>query len=323
MNSLKFYDRYYENNYEKLITYYPCFYKDVFEMNEILKVHGKISDDLENNIEQVFLNCFIDTMDEETISKLEAFLGIISDKSKTLIEKRRFIKALLLGTAHIGQKEIKEIISIFTDGQIEVQLNEGAIQITVTRDFGDSFNLYDCNYILGGKIPAHLALDMVDRILPVPVFNDNRFIFKNFTMTSSAGNQYAFTYTGIDYRTIFRNYGTQLQGARLTGKHKLDGSWDLGTKKVRIFGRIVPQKLSITGLSIQNLFSSSAHLQFMVSAKQEENFRQGSIAVKGIGAKYYFDISGTITEDSRWTLNGDFILNGSKSLKQIYSKEDL
>ena len=57
---MKFYEKYYASNYEELITYYPRFYRDVFEMVEILKAYGRIADNLENNIEQIFFNSFID-----------------------------------------------------------------------------------------------------------------------------------------------------------------------------------------------------------------------------------------------------------------------
>ena len=66
---MKFYDKYYTSNYEELITYYPRFYRDVFEMVEILKAHGRIADGMEDNIEQAYLNGFIDYADEATIAK--------------------------------------------------------------------------------------------------------------------------------------------------------------------------------------------------------------------------------------------------------------
>ena len=40
---MKFYEKYYASNYEELITYYPRFYRDVFEMVEILKANGRIT----------------------------------------------------------------------------------------------------------------------------------------------------------------------------------------------------------------------------------------------------------------------------------------
>ena len=47
---MKFYEKYYPSNYEELITYYPRYYGDVFEMVEILKAYGRIIDGIEENI---------------------------------------------------------------------------------------------------------------------------------------------------------------------------------------------------------------------------------------------------------------------------------
>ena len=44
-------------------------------MVEILKAYGRIADDLENNIEQIFFNSFIDYADERIIEKFEVFFG--------------------------------------------------------------------------------------------------------------------------------------------------------------------------------------------------------------------------------------------------------
>jgi hypothetical protein len=41
------FDRYWLNNYARLITYYPVWYRDVFEMVEILKTEGRLLDDLD------------------------------------------------------------------------------------------------------------------------------------------------------------------------------------------------------------------------------------------------------------------------------------
>ena len=37
---MKLFESYYKNNYEELITYYPVFYREVYEMVEILKAQG-------------------------------------------------------------------------------------------------------------------------------------------------------------------------------------------------------------------------------------------------------------------------------------------
>lgn len=397
---MKLYENAYPSTYEEIKTWYPVWYRDVLEMDALWRVWGGQLDEIQAGISQAIDNNFIDYADAATLTKLETFFGIMYDSPRSLVDRRNLLKALLLGANHIGQKEIKEIISVFTDGQIDVQLIGGMIRITVTRDFGDNFNLYDCHYILDNKMPAHLALDMVDRLLPVSVFTNNQFIFKDLklglavqnrslfhegiqldgektldgtwlldsirpgiqlpafridiilpknagayapqalafseyklqnvlalsaglTMALRAKNQFSVSCIGADFKTAFRNYGVQLQGVGLYGKHKLDGSWNLDARKGEIFSGIVPQRLDMTGFSVQNVFEASARLQFAASATQKENLRQGTTAIKGLKARQSFSVSGSVLMDGRWTLNGDFILNGSKSLSQIFKEEAL
>lgn len=397
---MKLYENAYPSTYEEIKTWYPVWYRDVLEMDALWRVWGGQLDEVQAGIIQAIDNNFIDYADAATLTKLETFFGITYDGPRSLVDRRNLLKALLLGANHIGQKEIKEIISVFTNGQIDVQLIGGMVRITVTRDFGDNFNLYDCHYILDNKVPAHLALDMVDRLLPVSVFTDNQFIFKDLklglavqnrslfhegiqldgektldgtwlldsirpgiqlpafrvgiilpkntgayvpqalafseyklqnafalsaelAMALRAKNQFGVSYIGTDFKTAFRNYGVQLQGVGLYGKHKLDGSWNLDARKGEIFSSIAPQRLDMTGFSFQNGFETSVRLQFAASAAQKENLRQGTTAIKGLGARQSFGMSGSVLMDGRWTLNGDFILNGSKSLSQIFKEEAL
>lgn len=43
---MKLFESHYKNNYEELITYYPVFYREVYEMVEILKAQGRLADNL-------------------------------------------------------------------------------------------------------------------------------------------------------------------------------------------------------------------------------------------------------------------------------------
>ena len=79
---LNLYNRYYQNNYEELITYYPLFYREIYEMKEILKAQGKLADDLEACIERILSDCFLDTADSGVITSYENILGIKSDLGK-------------------------------------------------------------------------------------------------------------------------------------------------------------------------------------------------------------------------------------------------
>lgn len=397
---MKLYDNAYPSTYEEIKTWYPVWYRDVLEMDALWRVWGGQLDAVQSGIIRAIDNNFIDYADAEALTKWEDFFHITYDSPRTLVDRRNLLKALLLGANHIGQKEIKEIISVFTNGEIDVQLNNGLIQITVTRDFGNNFNLYDCNYILGSKIPAHLGLDLVDQLLPVSAFTDNRFYLRDFkarlavqnrcliqdgiqlngekllngawllnsirpgiqlplfcvsialpknhgaytpqtldfseykfqnsrafftglAFALNAKNQFGFNYLKTGFKSAFYNYGVQLQGIGLDGKYELDGTWNLDSKKDEIFNGVTSQQLNMTGFSMKNVFEMSARLQFVISAAQQENLRQGTTAIKGLGAKQSFSLSGSVVMDGRWSLNGDFILNGSRSLNQIFQEEAL
>lgn len=154
---MKFYNRYYQNNYEELLTYYPRFYRDVYEMVEILKAHGRILDELEGHIEQTFFNCFIRTADAATIKKWENMLGIQYEENLTLDQRRSVVIGRICGYGHIGEPEIREIISNYTENIVLVDFALGVIYITINGEiFGES-NLLDT---LLKRIPAHLALNM-------------------------------------------------------------------------------------------------------------------------------------------------------------------
>lgn len=159
---MKFYNKYYGNNYEELITYYPRFYRDVFEMVEILKAHGRIADELEGNIEQVYLNNFIDYADEETIEKLEKFLAIGLNKSRTLEERRRFVKSYFVGFGKVSASMLVEMIQSYTGASVECYFepfdDERNNMLYINFQRGEEPTLYmsDINLLLGKKIPAHI-----------------------------------------------------------------------------------------------------------------------------------------------------------------------
>lgn len=154
---MRFYERYYESGYDELITYYPRFYRDVFEMVEILKAFGRTAYTLEDNIERVFLNHFIATADAETIKEWEQLFHITYTAKLSLEQRRRVVIGRLCGTGHIGEREIREIIANYTGNAVGIDFARGVIYITIDGEVFDEINLLDT---LSRRIPAHLALGM-------------------------------------------------------------------------------------------------------------------------------------------------------------------
>lgn len=154
---MRLYEKYYKNNFEELITYYPRYYRDVFEMVEILKAFGRVADGLEANIEQTYLNNFILTADAETIKVWEEILDITYTKQLSLDQRKRVVIARIAGYGHIGEPEIRGIIANYTERAVAVDFKRGVIFITIDGEIFDETNLWDT---LKRRIPAHLALDM-------------------------------------------------------------------------------------------------------------------------------------------------------------------
>lgn len=154
---MKLYEKYYKNNFEELITYYPRYYREVFEMVEILKAFGRVADGLEANIEQTYLNNFILTADAETIRVWEEILEITYTRPLTLDQRKRVVIARLAGYGHIGEPEIRGIIANYTERAVAVDFKRGVVFITIEGEVFDEMNLWDT---LTRRIPAHLALNM-------------------------------------------------------------------------------------------------------------------------------------------------------------------
>lgn len=159
---MKFYDKYFENNYQELLTYYPRFYRDVFEMVEILKAQGRLADGIEGNIERTYLNCFIDYADEETVEKLEKFLMIGLNKSRTIEERRRLVKSYFVGFGKVSASMLEEMIQSYTGASVDIKFEpfdeEGNNMLYIHFQRGDEPTLYmsDINLLLSKKIPAHI-----------------------------------------------------------------------------------------------------------------------------------------------------------------------
>lgn len=155
---MKFYNnRYFKNNYEELITYYPRFYRDVFEMVEILKAQGRIADVLEEQIEQAYLNNFIVTADAETIKMWEEILDITYEEKLTLDQRKSVVIGRISGYGHIGEPEIQGLIANYTGNAVGVDFAQGVIYITIDGEIFGENNLLNT---LQRRIPAHLALNM-------------------------------------------------------------------------------------------------------------------------------------------------------------------
>lgn len=158
---MKFYQKYFKNSYEELISYYPRFYRDVFEMVEILKAFGRVSDVLEDTVEQAYLNYFIQEADLKTIKIWEDILGISYTDNLTLEQRKSVIIGRISGYGHIGEPEIRGVIANYTKNPVTVDFVSGVITIVINGEIFDETNLLNT---LLQRIPAHLPLNLMIHI---------------------------------------------------------------------------------------------------------------------------------------------------------------
>ena len=163
------------NNYEELLSYYPVFYREVYEMIEILKVQGRLADDMQSSIEQVFSNQFIDSADSEVISSYEKILGIVPDSTKSIEERRRFVKARLIGSGKISASVITDMIKSYTGGDVKCTLapcdskKNNKLYINAERGTDSQIYLQEIETLLDERLPAHIEYELSFGI-DVPIY---------------------------------------------------------------------------------------------------------------------------------------------------------
>jgi len=164
---LGLYDNALPSVYEEIRSFYPVWYWDVLEMDAIWQAQGFALDHIRFSLESIIDNSYIETANSAMITAYERFLGIPTNLSLPLEERRKTVIATLYPTAHIGAPEIKELIYIFTSGQTTVGFKNSHILIAVDLKTAESFPLDSCVTIIGKRIPAHLRLDFLTQREPI------------------------------------------------------------------------------------------------------------------------------------------------------------
>lgn len=153
--------------YDEMISWYPTFYRDVLEMNAILKAYGGISDDLQTAIETVLYNFFIDTADEPSVRRMEDFLGIYGEVTSSLEARKAYVKSYYLGFGKMSETIIRKIIATFSgyDSHCKLEPYDEVKNNCLYISFEENAELKD--YIDGiarlllRRVPAHLVMRFI------------------------------------------------------------------------------------------------------------------------------------------------------------------
>lgn len=109
------------------------------------------------DIDSIISNLSVDTA-TWALEIYEKELGIVTDQSKTLQERREVIKSKSRGVGTVNEALIKNVADAFTGGSIDVDFNAGVVTITFTDIIGVPTNIDDLKSNLRSLIPSHLAI---------------------------------------------------------------------------------------------------------------------------------------------------------------------
>jgi len=280
--------------YEEIKTFYPVWYWEVREMDAIWKVCGGKLDEIEDGVDAVANSAFVATMSESLLGRMETFLQIPADSTRSLSDRRKLVASYFLGTGHIGAPEIKEIASAFTSGECEVTFENGYVGIRITAELGDTPPEADFYYIMRKKIPAHLGILFNNASRPIIFENEPpELFFHRFIMHSKFNN---------------------VQGVCVT----LDGS-------VNLDGSVLLNQTNVDGIDMSRMvFFFGKRGGVLLDG---EVLLDGSIKLNQQGGTAGFQneeaLAARLVINNMYLLDGSVPLDGSRYLNADYYKEEL
>lgn len=193
------------SGYEELLSYGPRFYKDFLEMDTNYRLGGYTLDVAAEGLEALMRNQFIDSADEETIERLEKWLGITTDSTSTLEERRARVMTYWNGTDKLSGSSIKRLAQTYSGSSTSpTVVMTTHLTITVPVDEDSSVDLTDFLALIGKMIPTHIAY----------------YIIQSTEMEVDASTLEEFILQNINIRTAISFWGCQL----MDGSILMDGS---------------------------------------------------------------------------------------------------
>lgn len=139
-----------------LIELLPPYERQSKVFQEIFNAEQIEFDRLDTDIEDLRKQLSIDTATWGLVI-YEKELGIKTDLSKPLGERRSVVKSKWRGTGKVDRALIKAVVDAYTNGQVEVSF-DSSITVTFTGVYGIPPNLGDAKNAVEDISPAHLRV---------------------------------------------------------------------------------------------------------------------------------------------------------------------
>lgn len=145
---------------EAMQGYIPRYYDEITEAQAVLNAYAIEIEKLNADIADVLAQFYVDTA-TWGLAKWEKMLGIPTDETKPLDQRRSAIKSKLRMFGTVTVSVIKNVAESFKYGEVDVleDPKNYTINIKFVGKFGVPPNLQDIKDALRELIPAHLAIN--------------------------------------------------------------------------------------------------------------------------------------------------------------------
>jgi hypothetical protein len=150
------------SGYEELFSYGPYFYKDLLEMDVNYRFAGSTLDVMAEKLELLMNDQIIDFMDEPTITRMEHWLAITTDETKSLEDRRKKVKLLWNGGEKLCGRVIKSVVMSYT-GCSEPPVVKMTNHLSIMAQIKDENTVYlsDLNSYIERMKPAQIRSEIL------------------------------------------------------------------------------------------------------------------------------------------------------------------
>lgn len=127
-------------------------------------------------IESLYKNFFFDTLDEYGCNYYEKILGLTTDETEPLDNRRAKIEAKWLSNNHNSIALICNICSSWNDGEAEADFIKGKITLQFTKTIGTPANLDSLLRAIEIIKPAHIPILTIFRYLIIEEIHEVKTI---------------------------------------------------------------------------------------------------------------------------------------------------
>lgn len=170
-------------NKEKMIEALHKLYRKDRWIAELFGAAGIELDNLEDIIENMYIQYFFDTATDKGLDYYEKEAALKSRSTMTLDDRRSSVEAKWKSSGKVDLNLLQSIADSWKNGEIEVSFIEGKIKIEFKGDFGIPNDLQSLKNAIEEVKPSHLALIYAFRYLLIENIHEVLMLEEMETLT--------------------------------------------------------------------------------------------------------------------------------------------